>query len=128
RAKMRELILTHPMTFYFGAIGIAFVAAVAALVSPLFAGERVPTLLPWLLLAALAVLLPAADAAIAVVHQLVNVLVPAERLPRLDYDEGVPHAHRTLVVVPLLLGSVDAVTRALEHVEVQFLANRDAQI
>jgi len=31
-------------------------------------------------------------------------------------------------VVPTLLGSVDAVREALEHLEVQFLANRDARL
>src|SRR6185436_17914010 len=73
-------------------------------------------------------ILPAADAAVAIVHQLVNVMIPAARLPRLDYERGVPEHDRTVVVVPLLLGSVDAVTNALAHIEAQFLANRDAQV
>src|SRR5581483_2397484 len=72
--------------------------------------------------------LPAADAAVAIVHQLVNLVIPASRLPRLDYTEAVPERSRTVVVVPLLLGSTEAVTRALDHIEVQFLANRDRQV
>ncbi len=72
--------------------------------------------------------LPAADAAVAIVHQIVNVVIPALRLPRLDYADAVPEQNRTIVVVPMLLGSPEAVTQALDHLEVQFLANRDREI
>ena len=37
-----------------------------------------------------------------------------------------PEEFRTAVVVPTLFGSVEAVREALEHLEVQYLANRDA--
>ena len=39
-----------------------------------------------------------------------------------------PERDRTAVVVPLLVGSVEAAAQALEHLEVQYLANRDPQI
>ena len=58
--------------------------------------------------------------------QLLTLLLPPRILPKLDFeDTGIPATCRTAVVVPTLLGSVDAVREALDHLEVQFLANRD---
>ena len=39
-----------------------------------------------------------------------------------------PPEFRTAVVIPTLFGSVDAVREALENLEVQFLANREAHL
>ncbi|HEX9485109.1 MAG TPA: glucoamylase family protein, partial [Gemmatimonadaceae bacterium] len=125
--RAREALLAHPAACYFGALAITSMATFAALLSPLLfisVGDRP---MVWLA-AALLVLLPAADAAVAIVNQIVSLAVPASRLPRLDYEHTVPERDRTVVVVPLLLGSLDAVTRALDHIEVQYLANHDRQI
>ena len=126
--RLRERVLQHPAGSYFGGVAIAVALAVAALLTPLrFAGPDEYGA-GWLVVALLLVLLPAADGAVAIVHQLVNLFIPASRLPRLDYERAVPEADRTAVVVPLLLGSVDAVAAAISHLEVQYLANRDPQI
>ncbi|MEO6526250.1 MAG: hypothetical protein ABIP93_06470, partial [Gemmatimonadaceae bacterium] len=113
----------HPTATYFGAVTVLLMAGVAALLSPLrgAAGARA-------ILALALVLAPAADVAIALVNQLVMLFVPPSRLPRMDYRKGVPVDERTVVVVPILLGSVVAVRDALDHLEAQHLANRDAQI
>ena len=125
--RVREAILAHPAASYFGALSIVFAATLSVLVSPLLlvvpAGP-----VAWLVAAVAFACLPAADAAIAIVHQLVNLFIPASRLPRLDYADAVPERHRTVVVVPLLLGSQESVARALDHIEVQFLANRDREV
>ena len=125
--RLRDAVLAHPVACYFGTLGVVLAATLMALLSPLIFAAPAANWMMWLFATALAIL-PAADAAVAIVHQLVNVMIPAARLPRLDYESGVPEHDRTVVVVPLLLGSVDAVTNALEHIEAQFLANRDAQV
>ncbi len=125
--RARESILAHPAAFYFGALAIALLATLSVACLPLrFAADHHP--LAWLAAVLLLASLPAADAAVAIVHQVVNLVVPASRLPRLDYELGVPEQDRTAVVVPLLLGSLDAVARALDHIETQYLANRDPQM
>ena len=126
--RAREWLLDHASAFYFMTVALGTLLVLAALVSPLHS-ERVGHIgLGWFLAAALLALLPAADAAIAVVHQLVMLIVPPARLARMDYERSVPTGDRTTVVVPLLLGSVEAVGHALEHIEVQYLANRDPEI
>ena len=126
--RARESILAHPAAFYFTALSIGLAAALAALLSPLRFGAVGPRPLGWFVAAALLALLPAADAAVAIVHQIVHLVVPAARLARLDYERAVPADDRTLVVVPLLLGSLDGVAQALDHIEVQYLANKDPQV
>ena len=69
------------------------------------------------------------DIAVNVVNQLVTAFLPPRPLPKLDlHEHGVPPEYRTAVVVPTLFGSVDAVREALENLEVQFLANREAHL
>src|SRR5207253_10967910 len=73
-------------------------------------------------------LLPASESAIALVQRLAAHLVPPRRLPRLDFQAGVPEDARTMVVVPTLLTSVAGVVELLEHVEVLALGNVDPRI
>ncbi|MGE5101808.1 MAG: hypothetical protein ACM3SX_17630, partial [Deltaproteobacteria bacterium] len=125
--RIREWILEHPSASYFGTLSVVFAATLAVLLSPLLSAAP-DDRLRWLVVVAALACLPAADAAVAIVHQIVNLVIPASRLPRLDYADSVPEQQRTIVVVPLLLGSAEAVTRALDHIEAQFLANRDREI
>ena len=73
-------------------------------------------------------LLPASELAIAVVQRLAARLAPPRRLPRLDFEAGIPEDARTLVVVPTLLTSVAGVEELLEHLEVLALGNLDPRI
>jgi cellobiose phosphorylase len=74
-------------------------------------------------------LIPANDIAVNVVNQLVTAFLPPRPLPKLDlHEHGVPPEFRTAVVIPTLFDSVGAVHEALENLEVQFLANREAHL
>jgi cyclic beta-1,2-glucan synthetase len=77
---------------------------------------------------ALLLLLPSSEVAIAFVQRLAARLAPPRRLPRLDFQEGIPESARTLVVVPTMLTSVAEVNRLIEHVEVLALGNLDPRI
>ena len=127
-ARWKDWVLQRPSTFYFGSLVIATGLVLSMLLSPLEPTSPDHLSPSVILVAVLLALLPAADVAIAIIHQVVTVVVPPDRLPRLDYERSVAPESRTAVVVPLLLGSVDAVAHALEHIEVQYLANRDPQI
>ncbi|MDB4908213.1 MAG: hypothetical protein JWO05_2997 [Gemmatimonadetes bacterium] len=123
--RARKWIQAHPSRSYFGALFALAVASLAALLSPLDDQRAVTA--AWVV-AVLVVLLPAIDVAIAIVHQLVPLVLPPARLPRLNFERYVPRESRTAVVVPLLVPSVESVQHALEHIEVQYLANRDRQV
>jgi cyclic beta-1,2-glucan synthetase len=75
--------------------------------------------------AALFALVPAWSLAAAIVDWLVTLVVPARRLPRMDAEESVPDDARTVVVTPVILGSVAEVEPLLAMLEINYLGNRD---
>jgi cyclic beta-1,2-glucan synthetase len=121
--RLRRLAYASPSATYLATIALLTAGALSFLLEPVEGSAG------WgLILALFLALAPAADVAVAIVNQLVTLLFPPSRLPRLDFTRGVPPAHRTAVVVPILLGSVEAVETALEHLEAQYLANDDPEI
>ncbi|MDB4950351.1 MAG: hypothetical protein JWM27_3000, partial [Gemmatimonadetes bacterium] len=118
-------VLRHPTTVFAGGILAGTAAALAAV---LWMGGA-PAWTAWPLVLLLG-FLPAADIAIGVVNQLVTAFLPPRWLPKLDLREngGIPAELRTAVVIPTLFAGVDAVHEALDNLEVQFLANRGANL
>ncbi|HEU4585610.1 MAG TPA: hypothetical protein VFR95_07655, partial [Gemmatimonadaceae bacterium] len=124
RERIHRWILRNANMAFFGGIVSGTVIALVALFW-LAGPVSYPAWLAVLLLA----LIPANDIAVNVMSRLVTTLMPPRTLPKLDFtDGGVPEEFRTAVVIPTLFGSVDAVHEALENLEVQFLANREAHI
>ncbi|HEY3134078.1 MAG TPA: glucoamylase family protein [Gemmatimonadaceae bacterium] len=114
----------HPNTLYFGGITLFTVLALSAILELI---EGAPPTMR--LIMALISLIPASEIGISVINQLITMFMPPRLLSKLELrDEGVPEEYMTAVVVPTLLGSVRAVDEALEHLEVQYLANRDPNL
>jgi cyclic beta-1,2-glucan glucanotransferase len=124
RTRMRRVLLAHPTLPYLGSIAaltVLFLAAAARL--PEVAGSPIP------LMAALALLtLPALDVAIALVQRVVAWKVGPRRLPRLDFTDGVPADARTMVIIPTLFASPEAVAALMTHLEVLAHGNLDPHI
>jgi cyclic beta-1,2-glucan synthetase len=118
-------LLRHPNVVFAGGIALCMFGALAAVFA--LAGEPARSAWPLVLLL---VFLPALDIAVATVNQLVTAFLPPHRLPKLDLDapNGIPEKFRTAVVVPTLFASVEAAREAIDHLEVQFLANRDRHL
>jgi cellobiose phosphorylase len=114
----------HPNLVFVGGVLLATLGALAAV---LWLGGP-PARAMWLAVLLLGLIL-ANDIAVNLVNQLVTAFLPPRPLPKLDlHEHGVPPEYRTAVVIPTLFGSVDAVGEALENLEVQFLANREAHL
>ena len=80
----------------------------------------------WLL--ALPLLIGVSALASALVNLLVTLALPPRALPRLDFSEGIPDNHRTMVIVPTLLARLQDVDDLLEALEIRYLGNRDANL
>jgi cyclic beta-1,2-glucan glucanotransferase len=114
----------HPNSLYFGGITLFTVLALAVILDVV---EGAPSMIQ--LVIALLALIPASEIGISIINQLITLLMPPRVLPKLELrDNGIPEDYLTAVVVPTLLGSVHAVEEALEHIEVQYLANRDPNL
>ncbi len=123
--RLHRLVLGHPNVVFVG--GVAAGTAIALAIALGLAGPEARVAWPLVLAFTL---LPAADIAVNVMNQLVTAFLPPRLLPKLDLNVrgGIPPEFRTAVVVPTLFGSVAAVREALEHLEVQYLANREAHL
>ncbi|MBC7202709.1 MAG: cyclic beta 1-2 glucan synthetase, partial [Pusillimonas sp.] len=66
--------------------------------------------------------------AVALVNLGVIFFLPPRSLPRLDFSEGIPPGHRSIVIVPTLLSSRQEIDNLLEAQEIRYLGNRDANL
>jgi cyclic beta-1,2-glucan synthetase len=72
--------------------------------------------------------IPASDAVIALINWLVASSFGPVALPSLSLEDGIPTSLRTMVVVPTLLTSREAITAQIERLEVHHLANEDGDL
>jgi len=123
--RLYRWALRHPNVVFVGGIAAGTLAAILAVLW--LAGADARAAWPLVLLFAL---IPANDIAVGAMNQLLTAVLPPRRLAKLDLVRhgGVPEDLRTVVVVPTLFGSVEAVREAVDHLEVQYLANREAHL
>jgi cyclic beta-1,2-glucan synthetase len=126
RRRFVRSIRRNATTVYLGsltALTIAFLAIAYAWAWD--AGMRGPVIS--IILGALAIL-PLSELAIQVINALVISLLPPDKLPRMDFKEGIPPEHATLVVIPMMLVDEDVVRRETERLEVRFLGNQEPNL
>ncbi|MFA6957176.1 MAG: glucoamylase family protein [Thermoanaerobaculia bacterium] len=122
--RFRRFASTHATAAYLGAIAVMTGAGVLGAYAYAGAAEYGAMATA----AALLALLPASELAILIVQRVVPMFVSPRRLPRIEFGDDLPDNARTMVVVPVLLGSVEEVEHLLEHLEVQALGNLDPRI
>ncbi len=110
---------------YVGALALATVVLSAIGLAPL-ARHGVDG--AWLAVFAALAVLPASNAALALLNRHVSRVFGPRALPALELRDGVPTELRTLVVVPTLLTSARAVEEQIEHLEVCHLANTEGDL
>ncbi|HTP45265.1 MAG TPA: glucoamylase family protein, partial [Candidatus Acidoferrum sp.] len=82
----------------------------------------------FLILFGLLAAVPASDLAIALINRAVTDLLGPRTLPRLELRTGVPPELRTIVAVPILLTSREAINEQVERLEIHYLANSDGDL
>ena len=121
-ARFRRGIRAAGIAGYVGAIGL-ITALFAAI---LLAGAGVPASLVAVL--GILALLPASDAAVALVNYAVTKILGAKPLPALELKDGVPRELATLVAVPALLTSHQAVEDLIDRLEVHYLSDSQGHL
>jgi cellobiose phosphorylase len=125
RTIVERTIHRFPLTFYAGGIGALTLLVTLGVVQQAVAMD----VGGWKLAGfALVFLLCASQLALALMNWLTTLLVRPDRLPRMDYHDGIPENCRTMVVVPTMLTSAAGVDRLLETLEIHHLANRDRHL
>jgi len=123
--RWRRWLRSHAAGAYFGSVLVFAVAIVAA---PLvFIAGSAPGVTLGLI--GLLLLLPASDLAVLAVNYFVTSLLPPQVLPKMSFKkEGIPDDCLTLVVVPTLLTTADAIQSELNRLEIRYLGNTDANL
>ena len=123
--RLRRWLCAHATGAYFGSVLVLTVAIVAAPLA-LIAGTIHAVMLGLL---GFLLLLPASDLAVLAVNYFVTSLLPPQVLPKLSFQKkGIPDDCRTLVVVPTLLTTANAIQRELERLEIRYLGNTDVNL
>ena len=71
---------------------------------------------------------PAIDLAVALVNRAVTFGFGATPLPALELRDGVPAHLRTIVAVPTLLTTPDAIDEQIERLEIHYLASPEGDL
>jgi cyclic beta-1,2-glucan synthetase len=123
--RSRRWLRAHAAGTYFGSLFLLTVAMVA--VPLVFVSQSVDGLTLGLLGGLL--LLPASEVAVLVVNYVVTSLLPPQVLPKMSFTKkGIPDDCRTLVVVPMLLTTPNAIQNELNRLEIRYLGNTDANL
>jgi cyclic beta-1,2-glucan synthetase len=107
-----------------GYVGAGAIVAALLLALPIIAHADVNA--DWILLGLFGTLgaVPALDAAVALVNQGVTHRFGATQLPGMELRDGVPKSLRTLVVMPVLLTTREALGALIERLEIHYLASQ----
>jgi cyclic beta-1,2-glucan synthetase len=109
------------------AAAIALVAAVL-MAFPLLALAASGLGGAWICLLGVLGAIPAVDVAVALVNRAVTTGFGATLLPALELRDGIPSHLRTLVAVPTLLTTPEAIEEQIERLEVHSLASPEGEL
>ncbi|WP_211116153.1 glucoamylase family protein [Methylophaga sp. SB9B] len=125
KLKARRIIKRSRLTLYLAPIVILPVVATFLILSWLLQ-LNVPG---WQLgVLALPLLISVSALIIPLINHFITLLLPPRVLPRLDFSQGIPQQHRTMVIVPTLLASTKDVDELIEAIQIRYLGNRDANL
>ena len=124
-AVIGKVVRRFPLPMYAGGIGVMTAVFAAWLGARAYADG----VQGWALgLLGLLLVLCAGHLSVALVNWLATLLAAPRPLPRMDFSQGIPQQLRTLVVVPTMLTSTEAIAALIEALEVRFLANQDKHL
>ena len=111
-----------------GYVGAGTLAAAVFLAITLFALHAQGVGPVWLSLLGLLGVVPAIDAAVAVVNRCLTRGFGATPLPAMELRSGVPTRLRTLIAVPTMLTTAAAIDEQIERLEVHHLASPEGEL
>jgi cyclic beta-1,2-glucan synthetase len=125
KRRFVRLYVRSAVPGYLGSVALLTGGIVAL---PLLSSADVGVAAHWLVLLALLAVTPASDLAIALVNRAVMALLGPRTLPRLELKHGIPKDLRSLVAVPTMLTTPQAIDEQVERLEVHYLANADGDL
>ena len=109
------------------ATGIALLTAILLLLPLIFLATKGIGTAQLIVFGALG-LVPAIDVAVALLNRAVTSAVGATLLPALELRDGIPSHLRTVVAVPTLLTTLEAIGEQVERLEIHHLASPEGDL
>lgn len=125
---LRRWMKRRPTVLLLGSIGLTSLVMVAALFAIGLTNVPENRERLMLLVMAVPVVILASELATQLVIHILTLFLPARPLPKLELDDGIPDEYRTLVVVPELLTTTEAIQDASRFLEVRFTGNQDPNL
>ncbi len=130
---LSRFVRAYPTTVYIGSIATVTALLLGSVLllgflaggAESFAFSAYPLLTVLVLLIAI---FPASELASRLVNMVVTLLLPPRVLPKLDLSDGIPSEYSTFVVIPTLFRRIEDVESLIQHVEIVYLANQDANL
>ncbi len=72
--------------------------------------------------------IPSTEIAIQIIQYILSKIVKPKIIPKLDFYNGIDKKHKTMVVIPTVLGNKNKVKELLKKLEVFYLANKSDNI
>lgn len=119
-------VMSHPTALYLGSIAVITIGI--SLAFACYAAAKGDNAWLLIVMAVLAVLIPASDLSVAVVNFMATRFYTPAILPKLELKEGIPEDLSTMVIVPTLLPNEKRVRELLSQLEINYLANRENNI
>ena len=86
-------------------------------------GNGILGLFLWLIL-----LIPISEIYLRVLNYILGKIKKPTKLPKLDYEEGIPEDKATFVVIPTIVNSKEKVKEMIDKLEVYYLANKSQNL
>jgi cyclic beta-1,2-glucan synthetase len=122
---LRRILRRYPLTHYLSSVLLLTAGMLAMLIAVVEPGQITPWTWAWFMGP---LLLCVMQLGISLVNWLAMLFVHPRPLPRMDFSHGIPAAHKTMVVVPTMLGDAQTVQDLLERIEIHYAANRDPHL
>ncbi|HEX7970986.1 MAG TPA: cyclic beta 1-2 glucan synthetase, partial [Thiobacillus sp.] len=113
------------LALYLGPVLLLTALATAVVLSP-FGGIRLGDWRDYFF--TITGIIGASALAVTLVNLMVTLVLPPRALPRLDFSQGIPAMHRSMVIVPTLLSGLQEIDDLLEALEIRYLGNRDPNL
>ena len=123
--QARRWIFDHATGIYFSLVGLITLATLALTGGYLLNAGGGPLLLAALWLV---ILVPALTAGVGVANWLITHTVAPRILAKLDFEEGIPGACRTALVVPALIAQRSDIDHLVKQMQQHYLRNPDQQL
>jgi cyclic beta-1,2-glucan synthetase len=122
--RVRRSLRHSGLLGYAGAISVLSILLLAITLARVFDDAPIGMIIGFAALG----LIPISEVAIAAINFVVTKVMGARQLPALELRNGIPENLRTMVVVPTLLTSREAVEEEVERLEVHYLTEPQGDI